>query len=949
MKNTDSFLVRIKQAFKLLLGKANLEKKDELRNNIIWLKFKEDNDTIIEINQKAEDTLGNSKNLYKKKFSEFIHSEDLALRQNFYYNSLEEATSNIHNNYLSDTICYRVLLRDGQYHWIAETGLFSTDKDGDRIYISFLVEVEQEHIDKLEQNHKRYENDLKGYVQFCENMQSAIIVLDKDRIIAGNTASYKLYEVASNDELKGMSLYDIMEVTKDAVASLTKRALAGYIRNLYFDYLQIDGTRIDIAAYVYPMPHLNHLILIYKIVSRETADMSKANKMLHSRLFEDNPVAMTIVDPINNLIHTANLAARKLYKYDDNSMRDLPLEKITNSTFDSYIEDMLKQGYIQINEQEHKNINGESFYVDIFAFPYKIKEKQMICCSISNVSDRVKSKEQVQKLGIALENSPNFIVIANKQLEAEYVNNTFLNRSGLKKEEVLGKHISQLAADNVQEIHEFLSSTLTKGDIKSGDILCKGYNDKKNFWVNIISAPIKYYNDEIIGMVLTGEDLTLKNSYNTQINKLKLYDTMTGLANRQYIFNKLEEYFRNSKTKASLSVIDLDKLSSINETLGLSSGDIIIKITADRLKKHLSANDILARLGNDEFALLHILDDKDDGTYIEEHIKNLQENIISSFKEAIIVKKHKLVCNISIGTVLLPNDAKDSENALRYAELAMYQAKEIKGKSSYYQFSKNLLQTVNKRFKLEQGLKKALKLKQFVLYYQAKINLNTNKIYGFEALLRWIDQDNNIVSPLDFIPIAEETGLILPISDWVLEEACKQSVIWERENKQAKIAVNISPRQFQETNFIQKVKETLDKTGVNPNNIELEITEGMLIKDMKQALYLLHQLKALGVTLAIDDFGTGYSSFAYIKEMPVDVLKVDKAFIDNLPSNKKDCAIAHTIITLAKELNMLVVAEGIEANEQAEFLQKNSCDYAQGYFYAKPLEVNQIETLFDKK
>ncbi len=942
MQNKQTILTRLKHFLQVLFGTAFISKKEDLTNDAIWLNLTFHDNTITSLSQKAEDIFGNSKQIIQKKFTDFIHKDDTKLRQKFYKNALEELKSIKRNIFLSKALCYRVLYADKKYHWIAETLVLTTDADNHYTCISFFEEIKQNDITLIEQHYQQTSCDLLKYIDFCENIQMPIFILNYEGFAQANKTGCNLYEVQNSKQLRKLALYDVMDVTSYAANKLLNRAMNNYMKNLHFDYLQIDGTQIDIVAYIYPLSHLDHLILTYKLVLVKKVDIHKANKILHSRLFENNPMPMAIVDYERKLIYTANLAARKLYGYGEDFTMNTPLQNIMSQEFKDFsksLEEMTKQGYVNIREQEHKKKNGEIFYVDIFAFPYLFKDKQMICYSLTDVSEKVARKNQIQKLNIALEYSPNFLLIVNKKLQIEYVNNTFANRCGLAKEKTLGKAIDYFLTEDTKTINKILSDTLNTGNIKSTDMLCKSH-DGKNFWANMLSAPIKSNNDKITGLILTGEDLTSKHLYDNEIHKLKLYDNLTGLGNRQYILNKLKDFFDNKQTKASLIVIDIDKLSLINESLGLSSGDLIIKKTADRLKCHVQQNDTLARLGNDEFILLHVLDEAQDSKV---YIQKLIDNIMNSFKEPMNIKNHKLTCNISIGTIILnEKDIKDPQSALRCVELALHKAKEIQEKSSYCRFSTQLMDMAYERFNLEQRLKNALKLNQFVLYYQTKTDLNTNKSVGYEALLRWIDENNTLVPPLEFIPFAEESGLILQISDWVLKEACLQSVKWEKENKQAKIAVNLSIRQFKEPDFVQKIQTTLKQTKVNPANIELEITESMLIKDLNNTISLLRELKNLGVSLAIDDFGTGYSSFSYIKKLPIDILKIDKMFIDNLPEDKKDCAIVKTIITLAKKLNMLVVAEGIETEKQAIFLKENNCDLAQGYFYAKPLPVGQI-------
>ncbi len=946
MKNKSTFLQRAKQALSVLLGNATLAKKDDLSYNVMWINFIANNHEILKIGDLVCENIGLEKTLCGADYYKFIHQDDIGLRDRFYTDAYELFKKSGSQIFLTSSLYYRVLYKNKGYRWVGECGLFTTNEENEEIYIAFLIELDEENIEKVKQNYPKSLNDIQKYVDFCETLQTPVLVLDKKSFVVGNEPALKIYESDSEEEFAKNILSDVMDVSESSVLNLYMRALNGYIQNLHFDFFQSDGTRIDVVSYIYPLPHLGYVVLVCNIVHVETVDMSRSNRLLYSKLFEDNPVPMAIVDYENKTFHAANLATRELYGLGNESVKDIRISDLMNYKFDDFkysLEEIAQKGYMRLEEVEHKTLDGKStFFVDIFGFPYKVKDKTMMCYSLTNVSERVSQKRRLRKLGIALEHSPNFIVIIDKELKVEYVNATLLNRCGLRNEDALGKYVDQFVLDNFEAMENFLTDALNTGNISSGDILCKSH-DGNHFWVKVLCTPIKSSNGNVIGAVLVGEDLTLKYFYDDQIYKLKLYDEITGLGNRQYIFNKLEEFFKKKNQKAVLCILDIDRLSSINESLGLSSGDAIIKSTANTLKEHVGKNDILARLGNDEFVFLHVLGDDDSKI----DINNFLRKIIASFKKPTDVNKNKLTYDVSMGVVMLDDKSgiKEPESALRYAELAMYEAKKVRGISNYYKFSSHLKNLVGKRFDVEQNLKKALELNRFVLYYQAKVDLKSNEICGFEALLRWIDDDNNVIFPQSFIPIAEENGLILQIGDWVLEEACKQSVAWSKQNRQAKIAVNLSVKQFQEPNFVRNVKNILDKTGVNPANIELEITESMLISDVKHALDIMYQLKALGVTLAIDDFGTGYSSFAYIKQMPIDVLKVDKAFIDNLPENKKDCAIATTIITLAKELNILVVAEGIETEKQALFLQNNHCDYAQGYYYTKPLEVSEVEKL----
>lgn len=407
------------------------------------------------------------------------------------------------------------------------------------------------------------------------------------------------------------------------------------------------------------------------------------------------------------------------------------------------------------------------------------------------------------------------------------------------------------------------------------------------------------------------------------------YDSLTSVPNRLNFVEKLNHYIQLNEPFA-IWFIDLDRFKEINDSFGHSIGDGVLQEVANRLEKTIGLESI-ARFGGDEFAII---------------VENAQskhdtEAIIKQFLEMLMypmnVGGYEIFITCSAGASFFPNDAQSAEELLRNADSAMYQAKE-EGKNTYQFYTQEMTQKVYERLTLENSLRKALSNQEFMLYYQPQVDMSLGKVIGFEALIRWNHPEFGIVSPLKFIPIAEETGLIIEIGEWVIEEASRQISEWKREGlNPGYIAVNISAKQLIHGNLEKVVPAILEKHGCLHEWIELELTESIIMNNPDYSKNILIQLSEMGFKLAIDDFGTGYSSLAYLKNLPINKLKIDKSFVDNLPEDQADGEIVKSIIHLCKGLNLNIVAEGIEMNKQGTFLLKEGCLIAQGYYYYKPL------------
>ncbi len=419
------------------------------------------------------------------------------------------------------------------------------------------------------------------------------------------------------------------------------------------------------------------------------------------------------------------------------------------------------------------------------------------------------------------------------------------------------------------------------------------------------------------------------------------YDSVTGLPSQVLMHQMLIQDIKTTPEEllVGILVVDLDRFRNINDALGHDNGDLLLRAIAQRLITCVGSQERVFHLGEDKFAVL--LPD----LIQEEDAAKVAADINFEIKQMISFEKHELHITASIGIALYPTDTREIKKLLRCAEAAMYQAKEL-GRNHYEFYSSFIRSRAYERLNLESGLHKALKHEEFKLYYQPKVDLRCNKITGMEALLRWHHKDFGWVSPSQFIPLAEETDLIVTIGEWALREACRQNQLWVQAGFDPLcVSVNVSGQQFRQTDMVRLVCQVLDETGLDPRLLQLELTESVLMKNVSNTVVKLSELKKRGVSIAVDDFGTGYSSLAYLKRFQLDTLKIDQSFVRDIDRDLDDATIVSAIINMAHNLGMEVVAEGVETYEQLDFLRQHNCDHIQGYYFAKPLPPELFEDL----
>jgi diguanylate cyclase (GGDEF)-like protein/PAS domain S-box-containing protein len=486
-----------------------------------------------------------------------------------------------------------------------------------------------------------------------------------------------------------------------------------------------------------------------------------------------------------------------------------------------------------------------------------------------------------------------------------------------------------------QRREEFMRIVRARGSVsgfesqvyrKNGDII----------WISENARALFDADGKCVGYEGTVEDITERKLYQARIEQQANYDTLTGLANRSLLQDRLEQALLTAtsyNSRLAVAFVDLDRFKFINDSLGHHIGDKLLKVMADRLESCVRECDTVARLGGDEFVVLLT------GQTAPDQVRAVVERMLAVVSQPWIIEQGEFNISCSIGVALFPNDGTDAQTLLKHADSAMYRAKES-GRNNFQFFTRELNTLMTERLELESRLRRALERDQFLLHYQPRVELCTGRIIGAEALIRWKLPEQGIVAPGRFIPLAEETGLIVPIGKWVLKQACAQNKAWQDAGLEPiVVSVNVSARQFRQDNLVRTIAEVLEETGLDARYLEIELTESMVMHDAAQLVAMLDEIKRLGVQISVDDFGTGYSSLSYLKRFPVDRLKVDRSFVEQLATDDDDAAIVRAIITLGHNLGLKVVAEGVEQDEQVNFLRLNHCDEAQGFIFCRPIEA----------
>lgn len=562
--------------------------------------------------------------------------------------------------------------------------------------------------------------------------------------------------------------------------------------------------------------------------------------------------------------------------------------------------------------------------------------------SFRDITQKLMEEDELRIRERAIEAGTHGVVIldiSKPNLPIIYVNKAFERITGFSERQILGQNLSFLHGSQVEHVNQKRINLAIK-ELREETVELESYRrNGEVFWVELSVAPVRDSFDNVKHYVCILNDVSQRREMEQQLIQQATHDSLTELPNRVLLIDRVDQAILQAKKKGSLLgflFLDLDHFKMTNDTLGHSIGDRLLQAVSNRLLIATDDFDTVCRLGGDEFVILL----QDVATEMQAQQK--AEEILTSISKPIQIDQHNLKVTGSIGISYFPKDGDDYESLMKSADLSMYHAKDS-GRNTFRTYDKEMNMRIINRMQLDNALRDSLRKNEFHLVYQPFINLTTNKIIGFEALLRWHSHILGNVPPNDFISMAEENGLILDIGMWVLREACSQLVRWHAQGyDQLTVAVNISGRQFRQVHLSEVIEKILLETGLPAKFLELELTESLLVDNVKHAVETMYELKDMGTKLVIDDFGTGYSSLSYLKQFPVDKLKIDRSFISELVNRENDAAITRAIINLGHSLNLEVLAEGVETDLQREFIVQHGCDYAQGYYFAMPQKPEEL-------
>ncbi|TKI57074.1 EAL domain-containing protein [Brevibacillus antibioticus] len=671
------------------------------------------------------------------------------------------------------------------------------------------------------------------------------------------------------------------------------------------------------------------------------------NELADVKYALDQSTILAITDH-KGIILRANEQFCRISKYDRSELIGND-HRILNSGYHpkSFFKEMwscIRSGQVWRGEIRNRAKDDGYYWVDTTIVPFKNQAGEIYqYLSIrSDITARKQMEDELkrseEKYRIIAENTSDIISIINLDGEFLYLSPSHKRvwEHTVPDEEILNLFEWIVEDDRdifAYAIHHAFSTR------KEYMVECR-INTQRNdvIWTESKINPIMDEEGNVTKLLLVTRDVTDRKRSEETIHHLAYHDALTDLPNRRmYVQQLSKEMIQAKRFQSNLAVLflDLDRFKDVNDSFGHDVGDMLLIKAAKRLQACLKPGDVVARLGGDEFTIMqNQVQDRNEVTA-------LAEQIMYQLQRPFELAGHVFTVSCSVGIALYPQDGDNPEDLLKRADTALYTVKS-RGKNGYDFFDPTMEAKSLERILMENEMRKAIEQEQFQIYYQPKIDIATSAMTGMEALVRWVHPELGIIPPNRFIPIAEETGMILALGEWILKQACKQNKIWHDQGYTLRVSVNLSARQIYQKDLIEMIKDILQETNLSPDWLELEITESIFVK-MEEATAVLQQIRDIGIQISIDDFGTGYSSFSYIKSLPVDTIKIDASFIRDIHHNQESQAIVKAIVTIAQSLNMNVIAEGIELHDQVAALKENGCDHGQGYLFSRPLPTDAFD------
>lgn len=679
-------------------------------------------------------------------------------------------------------------------------------------------------------------------------------------------------------------------------------------------------------------------------------DKIREKVIVLQNVFEESLDILMQIDPGTKQIINANKQAVVVLEY--------PLEEIVGKEFSFFMppvevdEDEEFQGNL-IESTALKTKSGHLIPTESSFRLFPVNGKMAIWATFRDITERKRSQEQVKNqkafYEFILDNLDSDIAVLNSNFQYEYTNPVFLSNKEIRK--WLFKKTDLELAERLElpdEFHEkrkkYLEIAAKENQIVEFEELIQDSNDKVTYLLRKY-IPIDDAETNQKRFISFGVDITERKLSEERITYLAYYDGLTGLSNRTLFIDHANLALKNHKSTETLLAFyffDIDNFKFINDSLGHTKGDILLQMVGARLKRIMTEVDTVARFGGDEFAILKV--DVPNKSAAAEFAQKILDILSQPFH----IMGRDLFTTVSMGIALSPNDGVSSSELLKNSDMAMYKAKEL-GRNNYKFYTNELILRSEKRLYIENSLRKAIQNEELVLFFQPKISTLTNQVCGAEALIRWKHPERGWVPPVEFIPVAEDSGIIERIGDWVLDEACRLKKEWKEKNLPTfPVSINVSGKQLARANWSHRVQSTILQYNINPEEIELELTESSIMENPEKSIEAFEYLSGLGIKVSIDDFGTGYSSLSYLKKINADVLKIDRSFVIDLELNEDDRAICKAIINMAHSLGMEVIAEGVENAAQRDLLHDLGCHMIQGYLYSKPLPAENFVAFVKK-
>ena len=889
------------------------------------------------------------KELIGLKSLDYIHPKDREITRKNAIKALKTESSEPYE--------YRFIKKNGEIMWALEM-VASVKYRGKRAVLGSFMDITERKM--MEQALLKSE---EKYRSILENIEEGYAELDlKGNLTFFNDALCRIHGYSWEETMKMKSYRTIMDDdnAKKMFYYYNKAYSTGQsMKEVEYEIIAKSGQRRYLETSITPMKDAGGRVYAFRGILTDRTERRKAEEALR----QSEQRYRTILEEMDEAYFEVDLAGNYTYVNDAISrLLGYPKEELIGTTFRKQVNEedtvMLYDAFGRIfttgkpvRDIAYKAIrkDGTIGYSEIAGFPIHNQKGEVVGFRGigRNVTERKQMEEALrqseQRYRTILEEMDEAYFEVDLTGNYTYVNDAISRLLGYPKEELIGTTFrKQVNEEDTVMLYDAFGRIFTTGK-PVRDIAYKAIRkDGTIGYSEIAGFPIQNQKGEVVGFRGIGRDVTERKRNEEQIKYMATHDALTGLPNRVMFSQMLNHAIQSAKrNKRKLAVLftDLDRFKIINDTLGHEAGDLLLQTIAARFKQALRAMDVVARLGGDEFVIL-VEEVDNSGQLI-----TVAQKILAAAMKPVSLMGEECRVTASIGISMYPKDGQDEQTLMKTADKAMYFAKE-EGKNNYQFYSEGMTSQSIEQLSLETHLRLAMEHNELSLHYQAKLDFKTGAITGVEALLRWHSPILGDVTPTQFIPAAEDTGLIIPVGRWVIRTACTQNVAWQQQGlPPVCISVNLSLRQLRDENLIEDIKAALADSGMAPHLLELEITESMVMHNPVRMVAILMKIKEMGVRLAIDDFGTGYSSLAQIKRFPIDTIKVDRSFIRNVPEDYEDKAIIEAIISMGQTLSLTVVAEGVETQEQMNYLKEHSCNEMQGYYFSKPVSADEFASL----